>query len=126
TQRYIVASLAKISQPRPSTAGISTSRFARYRARVSSTWRSSFQATTEARCTNSCGAVPTVGRYDFRAATTSGGAATKPERYPVIEDRLLSVWKTTVRDRSAAWSAEGGGSSNHSSVYASSEPMTKS
>ena len=37
-------------------------------------------ATTDARWTNSCGAVPTVGRYAFNAAMTSGGAATKPER----------------------------------------------
>ena len=43
-----------------------------------------------------------------------------------MDDRLLSVWKTTMRERSAAWSADGGGSSNHSSVYASSEPTTKS
>src|SRR5581483_847714 len=108
-----------------SIAGIMTSRFARYRVRVSSTWRSSFHAATDARWTNSCGAVPTVGRYAFSAAMTSGGAATKPERYPVIDERLLKVWKTITRERSRTCSADGGGESNHSSVYASSEAIRK-
>ena len=47
---------------------------AAYRARVSSTCRSSFQAAIDARWTNSCGAVPTVGR-NARSAATSVGIA---------------------------------------------------
>ena len=59
------------------------------------------------------------------AATISGGAQTKPERYPVIDERFESVLKTTTFVRSATCSADTGGSSNQSSEYASSEQTRK-
>ena len=83
---------------------------------MSATWVSSPQAVTEARWTNSCGAVPTVGRKAFSAAISVGSPAAKPLRYPVIELRFESVLKTTTLVRSPSCSAEAGGCSNQSSV----------
>jgi hypothetical protein len=64
---------------------------------------------------------PTVGRNFRSASITGAGAAVKPDRYPVIDERLESVLKTTTLVRSDTCSADAGGSSNHSSEYASSE-----
>ena len=124
-QRYIVAGPPASRRPlRPRTSR-SSSRFRRYDSRARSTCASSPQATTDARWTNSCGAVPTFGRNRRRASTSSGSPATNPLRKPVIDDRFESVLNATTFVRSASCSAEGGGSSNQSSVYASSEASTK-
>ena len=90
-----------------------------------STCSSSPQATTEARWTNSCGAVPTFGRNRRSASISAGSPATKPLRKPVIDERFESVLNATTFVQSSSWSAEGGGSSNQSSLYASSEARTK-
>ena len=79
------------------------------RSRVRSTWSSSPQAATDARWTNSCGATPTFGRYAFSAAMSSGSPATKPERYPVIDERFESVLKTTTFAPVGDLSADAGG-----------------
>ena len=100
TQRYMVAAPAATRQPLRASTGRRTSRLRRYASRVRSTCASSLQATTDARWTNSCGAAPVEGRYVLSAETISGGPATKPERYPVIDERFESVWKTTTFDRS--------------------------
>ena len=47
-----------------------------------------------------------VGRKLRSASPISGGAQTKPERYPVIDERFESVLKTTTFVRSATCSAE--------------------
>jgi hypothetical protein len=60
--------------------------------------------------------VPTVGRNALSADTSAGSPATKPLRYPVIEERFDSVLKTATFVRSPTCSAEAGGDSNQSSV----------
>ena len=125
SQRYIVASLPATRMPLRAKRSSRSARLRPYRARVSATCASSPHATTEARWTNSCGAVPTVGRNAFSAPISVGSPAAKPLRYPVIELRFESVLKTITLVRSASCSADAGGSSNQSSVYASSEATTK-
>src|SRR5688572_31577109 len=65
------------------------------------------------------------GRNRRRAPTSAGSPATKPLRKPVIEERLERELNTTTFVQSSSWSADGGGSPNQSSVYASSEASTK-
>src|SRR5207248_9391089 len=125
-QRNIVAPPPATRTPLPASVGNSASRLRRYASRVRSTCSSSFHATIDARCTNSWGAVPTDGRYCFNAPISSASAATKPERYPVIEERLLSVLKTATFPAARISSAEWGGLSNHSSEYASSQASRNS
>ena len=96
-----------------------------YASRVRTTCASSPHATTDARWTNSCGAVPTLGRKRRSAAISSGSPATKPLRNPVIEERFDSVLNATTFVQSSSCSTEGGGSSNQSSLYASSDASTK-
>ena len=79
-----VARRRRASRLRSST-GSRTSRLRPYRSRAASTCSSSPQATIEARWTNSCGAVPTVGRY-FLSASTSHGRA-RDETRPVAGHR---------------------------------------
>ena len=81
TQRYIVAGPPASRSPIAGEQVEEQLALARRRAaRARSTCSSSPQATTEARCTNSCGAVPTFGRNCFSAAISSGSPATNPER----------------------------------------------
>ena len=62
-----------------------------------------------------------------RAPMRSGSPAAKPLRYPVIDERLLNVCRTTTLLRSPVASAlEGGASPNQSSLYASSEASSTS
>ena len=104
-----------------------TRRFSAYRARLSSTWVSSFHAAIEARCTNSWGVTPTLGRSALRAPIRPGSPAANALRYPVIDDRLLSVLIARTLVRSPTCSADtGGGPSNQSSLYASSEASNTS
>ena len=97
----------------------------RYTSRTSRTCSSSPSAAIPAHWTNSCGAVPTDGLNARSASETSGGAQTKPQRIPVIDERFESVLKTTTFSRSATWSAETGSSPNQISEYASSEQSRK-
>jgi len=43
-----------------------------------------------------------------------------------MDERLLRVWKTIMRERSVTCNADTGGASNQSSVYASSEAIANS
>ena len=79
-----------------------------------------------------------VGRTPAASRRSPGGApsaprsasaspATNPLRYPVIDERLLSVLSTTTLVRSPSCRrAPAGPSSNHSSLYASSEASSTS
>jgi hypothetical protein len=78
---------------------------------VAATCASSDHATTAARWTNTCGAVPTVGLNCFSAAISSGSPATNPERYPVMDERFESVLKTATFVRSETWIDDAGASS---------------
>ena len=80
SQRKNVASPPASRRPAGSSAGRSVSRLRRYTSRTASTCSSSDHAATEARWTNSCGAVPDRGRNARSASQIAGAAHTNPER----------------------------------------------
>ena len=116
TQRYIVAGPPASRTPVRANRSRKSARLRAYAARARSTCASSPHATTDARWTNSCGAVPTFGRYCRSAATSAGSPATKPERKPVIDERFDSVLKTTTSVEVVELQRGGGWRSNQSSL----------